>query len=150
MELNFFITIDTQHLNKSYLDHQWKKKNQWQWIKFRGAWEPRLICKSAWREKNDVNLYIAESHCNPSQHSIDQSYTVGQTRLVENTTHRIKAYLNSAQKKVNAVSVLITSFTVGLYHIYFEAGSWRHEWNTDNNRHGIKWKAQLFPQAFNI
>lgn len=88
-----------------------------------GLGNPDYICKSAWREKNDVNLYIAESHCNPSQHSIDQSYTVGQTRLVENTTHRIKAYLNSAQKKVNAVSVLITSFTVGLYHIYFEAGS---------------------------
>lgn len=26
VELNFFITIDTQHLNESYLDHQWKKK----------------------------------------------------------------------------------------------------------------------------
>ena len=88
-----------------------------------GLGNPDYICKSAWREKNDVNLYIVESHCNPSQHSTDQSHTEGQTSLVENTTQRIKAYLNSAQKTVNAVSVLIASFTVGIHHIYFEAGS---------------------------
>lgn len=48
-----------------------------------GLGNPDYICISAWREKNNVNLYIVEPHCNPSQHSTDQSYTVGQTRLVE-------------------------------------------------------------------
>lgn len=47
---------------------------------------------------------------------------MGPTRFAENTTHRLKAYDSGAPKKVIAASVSVPSFTVGFYHIYFEAG----------------------------
>lgn len=49
---------------------------------------------------------------------------MGPTRFAENTTHRLKAYDSGAPKKVIAASVSVPSFTVGFYHIYFEAGKW--------------------------
>lgn len=92
-------------------------------LNLEGPGNPDYSCKSARRGKKDVNLYIVEFCCNPAQHSTDWPYTVGQTRFVENTTHRSKAYFNNAHEKVIVVSVPITSFIEGIYRIYFEAGS---------------------------
>lgn len=121
---NFFINIHNSHLKGIDHDHVRGRRNLSESeINSEGLGKPNYTCKSAWREKK-VTLYLAESQCIPGQHSTDQQHTEGQTRFAKNTTHRIRDYCNSAHKKVIAVSVSMTSFTVGFYHIFFEAGRW--------------------------
>lgn len=112
---NFFISIYNSHLKGIHHDHIYGRRNLSESeINSEGLANPDYICKSAWRAKKG-NFCLAESRCIPVQHPTDQQHTEDQTRFAENTTHRIKDYLKSAPKKVTAVSVSMTGFTVGFY-----------------------------------
>lgn len=143
---NFFINIHNSHLKGIDHDHvRGRRHLSESEINSEGLGKPNYTCKSAWREKK-VTLYLAESQCIPGQHSTDQQHTEGQTRFAKNTTYRIRDSYNRAHKKVIAVSVSMTSFTVGFYHIFFSGRKMKHEWHTDNNRYEYNGKLNFLPK----